>query len=136
VGLFRRECDTIDRAKQQLPRDLTAREIGWIKEILQTDEQWANSDIRHTLVVAEGPVDEGVGIQLSAPQPENSQTTSREGLIGQIWINTDDNCSINIQLSQWHGQLRELYILFVDPKHARRTLPESWAEVSHQVFRD
>ncbi len=119
--------------KEIEPRSLTAREGGWIREILQANEEWRDADISRTQVVAEGPCDEGISFRLRAPEPENPKPVAREGSVGNVWIHTDDNCSINIQLSQWNGRLQEMYVLYIDPKHPRRTLPESWTEVSHEA---
>jgi hypothetical protein len=115
------------------PRPLSDREAGWIKEILQVNPEWQDADISRTQVVAEGPCDEGISIRLQAPEPENPNATSRRESVGELWINTADKCTINVQLSQFEGRLREMYILFIDPKHPKRLLPETWTEVSHEA---
>jgi len=58
---------------------------------------------------------------------------SRAESVGNLWIQTDDGSTINVQLSQFEGRLRELYVLFVDHKHPKRKLPESWIEVSREA---
>ena len=115
------------------PRPLSDREAGWIKEILQVNPEWQDADISRTQVVAEGPCSEGISIRLQAPKPENPKAKSRRESVGELWINTNNGCSINVQLSQFQGQLREMYVLFIDPKHPKRTLPETWTEVSHEA---
>jgi len=82
------------------PRPLTDREAGWICEILRVNDEWREADISKTRVVAEGPGAEGIRIVLRAPEPENPRAKSRRESVGELWINTDDNCTINVQLSQ------------------------------------
>jgi hypothetical protein len=117
------------------PRPLTDREAGWICEILQTNDEWKHADISRIQVVAEGPCDEGLSILLEAPEPQNPKASPMGVYIGRLWINNDDNSVIEVRLTHLDRRLRELFILFVDPKHPRRTLPERWTEVSHEAFR-
>ena len=121
-----------DEVKEIEPRSLTEREAAWIRDILQANEEWQDADIERTQVFAEGPCHEGSSIRLQAPEPENPNATRRES-VGELWIQTDDGNSINIQLSQYEGRLRELYVLFFDPKHRLRSLPASWIEVSREA---
>lgn len=115
------------------PRPLNDREAKWIKQILQVNPEWKDADISRTQVVAEGPCDEGISIRLQATEPENPKANSRRESVGELWINTTDKCTINVQFSQFQGQLREMYVLFIYPKHPKRTLPETWTEVSHEA---
>src|SRR5208283_686927 len=119
--------------KEIEPRPLTERESTWIREILQTSEEWRDADISKTRVIAEGPCDEGISILLRAPEPENPKPGLTAGYIGRVVICTDDASVIEVRLTQSEGRLHELFVLFVDPKHPRRSLPESWTEVSHQA---
>jgi hypothetical protein len=114
------------------PRSLTQREAGWIRDIVQANDEWQDADISRTQVVAEGPCDEGISIRLQAPEPENPKAKPVES-VGELWIQTDDGSSINVQLSQFEGRLRELYVLFFDPKLRNRKLPETWTEVSREA---
>ncbi len=41
--------------------------------------------------------------------------------------------TINVQLTQFRGRLREIYVLLFDPKHPKRRLPASWTEVSREA---
>jgi len=123
-----------DDVKEIEPRSLTNREEGWIREILQTNEEWREADISKTHVVAEGPCDEGLSILLRAPEPENSKLGPMAGYIGRLWIQNDDDSVIEVRLTQSNRRLHELFVLFVDPKHPGRQLPESWTEVSHQAL--
>lgn len=116
------------------PRPLTERESEWIREILQTSEEWRGADISRTQVIGEGPCDEGISILLQAPEPENSKAGSMADYIGRLVICTDDDSVIEVRLTQSYGKLNELFVLFVDPKHPRRKLPASWIEVSHEAF--
>ena len=113
-------------------RPLTPREATWIRDILRVNEGWREADISQTQVVAEGPTDEGVSIRLEAPEPENPKASRRES-VGELWIQTDEGCTVNVQLSQFEGRLKELYLLFIDPKHPKRKLPETWTEVSREA---
>jgi len=113
-------------------RPLSEREAGWIRDILQVNPEWCDADISRTQAVAEGPCDEGVSIRLQSPEPENPTAKPVES-VGQLWIQTDDGSSINVQLSQFEGRLRELYVLFFDPKLRNRKLPEKWTEVSREA---
>jgi hypothetical protein len=119
-----------DEVKEIEPRPLAIREAQWIRDIFQVSDDWREADLSKTQVVAEGPTTEGTRIVLRAPEPQNPRPKSRRETVGELWINTDDNCTINVQLSQFGGQLQELYILFVDPKHPERKLPDSWVQVS------
>ena len=62
-------------------------------------------------------------LSLEAPEPENPKAQSKGETVGNLWINTDDGSTINVQLSQFEGRLQELYVLFVDAKHPKRKLP-------------
>jgi hypothetical protein len=133
VDHFRSRGASIDEVREIEPRSLSEREAGWVRDILQANDEWRGADISRTQVVAEGPCDEGVSIRLQAPEPENPKAKVRRESVGELWIQTEDGCSINVQLSQFEGRLRELYVLFVDPKHPKRRLPESWVEVSREA---
>ncbi|HET9183009.1 MAG TPA: hypothetical protein VFP59_12805 [Candidatus Angelobacter sp.] len=136
ANIFRSaDHDIKDEVKEIEPRPLTDREAGWIREILQTNDEWKHADISRTQVVAEGPCDEGLSILLQAPEPENPKASPVGGYIGRLWINNNDNSVIEVRLTHLDRRLRELFILFVDPKHPRRTLPESWIEVSHEALK-
>ena len=117
------------------PRPLTDREAAWIREILQTNEEWKDADISKTQVVAEGPCDEGLSMLLRAPGPENHKPGAVEGYIGRLWIKNNDGSVIEVRLTQSARRLQELFVLFVDPKNPRRRLPESWIEVSHEALK-
>lgn len=119
--------------KEIHPRPLTKREERWIREILQTSDEWKGADISKTQVVAEGPCDEGLSFLLHAPQPQHPNPGSAAGYIGRIVIWNNDNTFIEVRLDQVDGKLRELFVLFVDPKHPQRGLPDSWVEVSHEA---
>lgn len=114
------------------PRPLSEREAGWIRDILRVNPEWRDADISRTQVVAEEPTDEGVSFVLRAPEAERPKAKPVES-VGELWIQTDDGSSVNVQLSQFEGQLRELYVLFVDPKHPKRKLPETWTEISREA---
>lgn len=133
VEHFRGRGASIDEVQEIEPRSLSEREAGWVRDILRVNDESREADISRTQVVAEGPCDEGVSIRLQAPEPENPKAKSRRESVGELWIQTEDGCSINVQLSQFEGRLRELYLLFVDPKQRRRKLPESWVEVSREA---
>ena len=121
-----------EEPKKIEPRPLTQREAGWIRDILHVNPEWCDANISRTQVVAEGLCDEGVSIRLQAPEPEVPKAKPVES-VGELWIQTDDGSSINVQLSQFEGRLRELYVLFFDPKRRTRTLPETWTEVSREA---
>jgi len=113
------------------PRPVTDRESAWIREILQTDDEWRGFDIAGVRVVSRGPCDEGISIELSAP--ENPNAISWGGYIGRVVILTADNGYLEIRLTYSNRRLDELFMLFVDPKHLNRPLPEHWTEVSHEA---
>ena len=116
------------------PRPLSEQESVWIREIVQTNEEWKDADLSNTQVVAEGPCDEGLSMVLRQPE-ENERLGSSAGYIGRLVICTDDNCFIEIRLTYSGKRLHELFVLFVDPKHPKRTLPKSWKEVSHEAYK-
>jgi len=91
------------------------------------------ADVSWTQVVAKGPSAEGYSLLLEAPELENPGVKSRQESVGNLWIQTDDGSTINVQLSQFEGGLRELYVLFVDTKHPKRRLSETWTEVSREA---
>jgi hypothetical protein len=134
VNLFRSPYhDMRDEVRNVEPRPLTEREEGWIRDILRANDEWRDADISKTQVIAEGPRDEGISIILQAPEPENPGAKLMRESVGNLWIQVDDGSVINVQLSQFKGRLRELYVLFVDSKHPQRKLPESWTEVSRKA---
>ncbi len=128
--------EVIDEVQSIEPRPLTEREMGWVRDILQANDEWRDADISRTKVVAEGPCGaNGVSLSLilQAPEPEHPNPKSQRESVGNLWIFLDDGSTINIQLSQFEGRLQELYVLFVDTKHPKRKLPETWIEVSREA---
>jgi hypothetical protein len=124
---------SLDEVKGIEARPLTEREAGWVRDILRVNDEWRDADVSQTQVVAEGPSTEGYSLLLESPEPENPATKSKQESVGNLWIQTDDGSTINVQLSQFEGRLRELYVLFVDPKHPNRKLPEKWTETSREA---
>lgn len=122
-----------DAVKEIEPRTLSEREAGWVRDILQVNPDWRNADIGKTRVIAEGPNGEGYSIVLQATAPENSFWESSREMVGQLWIQTDDQSTINVQLSQFSESLQEIYLLFIDRKGRNLTLPETWNEVSREA---
>ncbi|MCU1226402.1 MAG: hypothetical protein JWQ42_4495 [Edaphobacter sp.] len=122
----------IDEVHSVEPRPLNEREAGWVRDILQVNDEWRDADVSQTKVVAEGWCGEnGVSLSmiLQAPEPENHNAKSERESVGNLWINTDDGSVINVQLSQFKDRLQEIYVLFVDTKNPKRKLPETWTEV-------
>ncbi len=133
-SVFGGQSDRVaDQVQSIEPRPLSEREASWVRDILQANDEWRDADVSRTQVVAEGPSAEGYSLFLEALAPENPGAKSNRESVGNLWIQVDDGSTINIQLAQFEGQLRELYVLFVDPKHPRRMLPESWTEVSREA---
>ena len=124
------KCDV----KEIEARPLTKHESDWIREILQTSEEWRDADTSWTQVIAPGSCDEGVSFVLRAPDPENPKSERGASYIGRLVIWTADDSMIEVRLTQANGRLSELFVLFVDPKHPSRRLPESSAEVSHEAI--
>lgn len=112
-----------DAVKEIEPRALSEREAGWIRDILQVNRDWSNADTTRTKVVAEGPNAEGYSVVLQSASPENPLLKSSSEMVGQLWIQTDDKSTINVQVSQFKGSLREIYVLFIDRKGRNRPLP-------------
>jgi len=124
---------SLDEVKEIEPRPLKEREAGSVRDILRANDEWRDADVSRTQVVAEGPSAEGYSLLLEAPEPEKPGVKSKQESVGNLWIQTDDGSTINVQLSQFEGRLRELYVLFVDTKHPNRRLPETWTEVSREA---
>jgi hypothetical protein len=122
--------------KEIVPRPLTERESGWVRDILNASAAWRGVDFSKTQVVAEGQEDEGICFVLRADEPENLNEPSLLESVGNLWIHVDDGGTINVQLSQWRGRLQELYVLYIDPKHPNRSLPDEWVEVSREAIDD
>jgi hypothetical protein len=136
-SLFGQRGDrSINEVHSVEPRPLNEREAGWVRDILQVNDEWRDADVSQTKVVAEGWCGEnGVSLCmiLQAPEPENPKARSERESVGNLWINNDDGSVINVQLSQFKGRLQELYVLFVDTKNPKRKLPETWIEVSREA---
>ncbi|MDR3793187.1 MAG: hypothetical protein P4L03_07395 [Terracidiphilus sp.] len=122
-----------DEVKEIEPRPLSEREFGWVREILACNSDWRSADCSETRVVAEGPNCGGYSIYLKAPNPESSTSESTSEMVGQLWIETKNRLTINIQLSQWQGRLREIYYFAIDRKGRNRDLPDTWEELSRQA---
>jgi hypothetical protein len=131
--LFGERGGGVDEVRSIEPRPLTERETSWIRDIFKANSDWHDADISQTHVFAEGLRSEGISINLQAPKPENPKSASMRGLVGHLWISLDDGAVINVQLDQFEGRLREIYVLFVDAKHPKRRLPETWIEVSRKA---
>lgn len=123
-----------NEVKDIAARPLTKQESEWVREILATSEEWRDADIGNTQVIAEGECDQGISFLLQAPEPEHPRHPHEASYIGRLVICTTDNSVIEVRLSQSDGRLRELFVLFVDPKHPHRGLPASWTEVSHDAI--
>ncbi len=136
VEHFRGQGASTDEVQEIEPRSPSEREAGWLRDILQVNDEWRDADVSQTKVVAEGWCGKnGVSWSsiLQAPEPENPNLKSKRESVGNLWIYVDDGSVINVQLSQFEGRLQELYVLFVDTKHPKRKLPETWTEVSREA---
>jgi hypothetical protein len=114
------------------PRQLTPSETDWIEEILRATPGCEDVTLSDTFVVAEGPHAEGYTIVLHSARPQLAERNGTD-TTGNLWIDTGDRHSVNVQLSQGDGKLQEIYVLYIDPKHPRRLFPERWTEVSRSV---
>ncbi len=123
-----------DEVQEIAPRPLSERESGWIRDILQTLPEWREADLSQTRIVAEGMNIEGYSIILRSSTPENPKWNSSHDILGQLWIETKDQLTINIQLFQWNGQLQELYLLVFDSKARAARPPMEWVEVSRKAM--
>src|ERR1035437_2130467 len=122
-----------DEVDEVAPRPLSGRETGWVHDILQAVPEWRGVGFSETRVVAEGMNTEGYSIVLRSTTPENPRWKSSHDILGQLWIETEDRLTINIQLLQWKGQLQELYVLVLDSKARAVRLPAAWIEVSREA---
>ena len=120
--------------KEIAPRPLSEREAGWIHDILHVIPDWQQADLSCIRVVAEGMEAEGYSIVLKSPKPENPSWKSAHDILGQLWIETENRLTVNVQLSQSEGELRELYVLILDSKARTVRLPTAWKEVSRQAI--
>lgn len=105
--------------------------------MLSASDGWKTADLSQTRVVAEGPNSEGVLLVLQAPAPENPGAKTAQNSLAQLWIHTDKQITMNVQLAQYEGKLQELYILIVDWKRPRRlirTLLADGTEISRIVI--
>ena len=121
--------------KEIVPRPLAEREAGWIHDILQAIPEWRDANFSDTRVVAEGMNIEGYSIVLKGPRPENPNWKSAHDILGELWIETEERLTINVQLFQWEGQLQELYVLVIDSKGRSLRLPSTWVETSREAVR-
>jgi hypothetical protein len=122
-----------DEVNEVAPRPLSERETGWVHDILQAVPDWRDADFSDTRVVAEGMNIEGYSIVLRSATHENPKWKSSHDILGQLWIETEDRLTINIQLFQWKGHLQELYVLVLDSKSRNLRLPPAWIEVSREA---
>jgi hypothetical protein len=81
-------------------RPLNELEAGWVRDILRANPDWHDADFGRTSVTAEGHLTEGYSLELQAPQPQNPISKSSQEIVGQLWIETEDRLTINVQLSQ------------------------------------
>jgi hypothetical protein len=134
---FDRSALLTDEVKMIEPRSLSEVELGWVQSMLSASSGWETADLSQTRVVSEGPNSEGVVMVLQAPAPENPGSRTTRNSIAQLWIHTDKQITMNVQLAEYEGRLQELYILIVDGKHPQRiirTLPTEGIEVSRDVI--
>lgn len=122
-----------DEVQEIAPRPLSERESGWVRDILQTLPEWRDADLSQTRIVAEGMNIEGYSIVLRSSTPENPKWKSSHDFLGQLWIETKDQLTINIQLFQSNGQLQKLYLLVIDSKARAARPPMEWVEVSRKA---
>jgi hypothetical protein len=118
------------------PRSLSDIELSWVQSMLNASVGWETADISQTKVVAEGPNSEGILFVLQAPAPENPGAKAVRNSVANLWIQTSDQLTVNVQLAEWEGRLQELYVLIIDAKHPRRvirTIPNEWVEISREV---
>ena len=122
-----------EKLKPISPRPLTARESGWIHDIVRVNPLWRDTDTSRTQVVEEGLVDEGVAFVSNTDVPENAQAKGTRESVGNLWIQLSDGAAINVQLSHVDGRLKELYLLVIDPTNPHRQFPNDWVEVSREA---
>jgi hypothetical protein len=131
--LSRNRSSAVDEVEEVEPRSLSEREASWINDIRRVVSDWRDADLSGTRVVAEGANAEGYSLFLRGSKPENPHSTSSHGILGQLWIETEDRLKINVQLFQWEGHLRELYVLVLDSTGRNVRLPSAWIEVSRKA---
>jgi hypothetical protein len=88
------------------PRSLSDIELSWIQSMLKASTGWETSDISQTKVVAEGPNSEGISFVLQAPAPENSGAKLSQSCVANLWIQTADQLTVNVQLAEWEDNCR------------------------------
>jgi hypothetical protein len=126
-----------DGVKMIEPRPLSVVETEWVQAMLGASDGWETADLSQTRVVAEGPNSEGVLLVLQAPAPENPGAKTARNSIAQLWIHTDEQFTMSVQLAEYEGKLQELYVLIIDGMHPRRlirTLPADGTEISRDVI--
>ena len=129
-ALLTDEVVTID------PRPLSEIELSWVRSMLSASVGWETADISQTKVIAEGPNSEGILFVLQAPTHENPSTKGSRSSVANLWIQTADQLTLNVQLAEWGGRLQELYVLIIDAKHPRRlirSMPNEWVEIAREV---
>jgi len=125
-----------DKVRSIEPRPLSKVELGWVQTMLGVSKGWETADVSQTMVIAEGPNTEGFLLVLQAPAPENPSAKAVRNSIAQLWIQTDEQFTMNVQLAASKGSLQELYVLIVDGNHPQRiirTLPAPGLEVSRDL---
>jgi hypothetical protein len=73
------------------------------------------------------------GLQHRPEKLHAREWKSSHDFLGQLWIETKDQLTINIQLFQSNGQLQELYLLVIDSKARAARPPMEWVEVSRKA---
>ncbi len=118
------------------PRPLSDLERSWIHSMLEASHGWESTNLAAVQVIAEGPNSQGISFVLQDVVLESPAPKPTRHSIAQLWIQTSEQLTINVQLSEWEGQLVELYVLIIDVKHSRkliRTLPNPLVERSREA---
>lgn len=119
--------------RRQIPeRELSAQELGWIKQILNTKSVWSDIDLGSTKVIAECDCGKCRSVYLDGPQ--NPTLAGTFGYIGRIEIRTNNEFGITVTLDQLNGKLSELYVNAVDlSDEGNRPFPDRWDEIVHII---
>jgi hypothetical protein len=117
------------------PRDLSSREISWLREIVESNPQWADSDLNAARVVARCACGKCRTVFLECPSPQNPLLAGTKGWVGRVEIMTTDDFLITVTVDQRDGSLSGLYV-DIDALDLRelgdRAFPDEWRERTTQ----
>lgn len=115
------------------PRPLTAQELDWVRQIILSNPQWSDVELKDLQVVAECTCGCRSVVLGKPVETQNPRLTGHQGLVGQLDLGIRLNDRKDVVTVLLHFADGSLSLLEVVWYNFPEPVPRSWIEVSRNV---